>query len=81
MPVIQFEKYQAVGDNFVFIDNRDGKYDEVLKDTELKKKMCDRNFGIGSNGIIEMKSHEKYAFEMIYHTNLGNVSQMCGNGV
>ena len=78
--VIEFEKYQGAGDNFVFVDNREGKYDDVLCQDETVAKICDKNFGVGANGLIEMRRHKNYVFEMLYHTNLGNVSQMCGNG-
>ena len=61
--VMEFEKYEGAGDNFVFVDNRNGKYDHILSQQETVKKICDRNFGVGANGVIEMRGHSKYAFE------------------
>ena len=78
--VIEFEKYQGAGDNFVFVDNRDGKYDDILCQKETVAKACDKNFGVGANGLIEMRRRESYDFEMVYYTPQGNETQMCGNG-
>ena len=62
--VIEFEKYQGAGNHFVFVDNREGKYDKILSQNEIVEKICDNNFGVGANGLIEMRRHDSYDFEM-----------------
>lgn len=75
---IVFSKYQGTGNDFIIIDNRDGNLAQL--DTHSIKKLCDRRFGIGADGLIILASKEGYDFEMIYYNADGNQSTMCGNG-
>ena len=44
-----FEKYQATGNDFILIDNRQKSFPDQL---DLIPRLCDRRFGIGSDGLI-----------------------------
>ena len=59
------------------LDNRTGKYDKI--GVNEIKKICDRRFGIGADGLIKINTHPTLAFEMDYYNSDGSKS-FCGNG-
>ncbi|MFM8587935.1 MAG: diaminopimelate epimerase, partial [Bacteroidota bacterium] len=75
---ISFSKYQGTGNDFVVLDNRDGAYDGLT--LEQVAFLCDRKFGIGSDGLMMLENADGFDFKMRYYNADGQEGSMCGNG-
>ncbi len=72
-----FFKYEGLGNDFVVIDRR-GAADV---DADLTKRLCDRHFGIGADGVLSILSEDGTAGRMVVHNADGSIAEMCGNGL
>ena len=75
---IHFDKYQGAGNDFILLDNREGNYTNLTM--EQRKSLCNRNMGIGADGLILIVNSTEADFEMRYFNSDGNLSTLCGNG-
>ena len=75
---IHFYKYQGTGNDFVILDNREGGYGNLEK--EQIKHICDRRFGVGSDGLMMLNVEPGFDFAMKYFNADGGEGSMCGNG-
>ncbi len=71
-------KYQGAGNDFVLLDNRQGKYADL--DFKQIALLCDRRFGVGADGLMLLEKHEEYPFCMRFFNSDGLPGSMCGNG-
>ncbi|WP_293934100.1 diaminopimelate epimerase [Sphingobacterium sp. UBA6645] len=75
---IKFYKYQGAGNDFILIDNRNLAFNAA--DNDLIKRLCDRRFGIGGDGLMLLQDTKNFDFEMLYYNADGREGTMCGNG-
>lgn len=74
---LPFVKYQGTGNDFIMIDNRSGEWNDLS--ISMIRKLCDRRFGIGADGLIKINAIPDYDFEVDYYNSDGSKS-FCGNG-
>lgn len=83
MKTIKLTKMQGCGNDFVIIDYPE--YEKTgLKMSELAKKVCNRNFGVGADGMIipKLNPESKEAdISWYFYNSDGSTAQMCGNGM
>lgn len=78
---VSFAKYQGLGNDFILIDDRDKK--EPSLTPAQAQALCDRNFGIGGDGVIFALQSDKedHDFQMRIYNSDGSEPEMCGNGI
>ena len=78
---IKVTKMQGCGNDFVVIDY--SEYEKTgLEMSELAKKLCDRHFGLGADGMIIPKLDSKDTdIAWYFYNSDGTTAQMCGNGM
>lgn len=77
---LEFTKMQASGNDYVYIDGFHRNIDiESIK--PYVKYICDRNFGVGSDGVIFILPSEIALAKMIMYNKDGTEANICGNGI
>ncbi|MDD2357500.1 MAG: diaminopimelate epimerase [Thiovulaceae bacterium] len=68
-------KYSANGNDFVLF------HSFIKKDrSSLAKEICDRQSGVGADGLIVLVPHDTHDFEWEFYNSDGSTAEMCGNG-
>ena len=78
--IIRFTKMEGCGNDYVYINGISQTIPEDIK-PELVRKMSDRHFGIGGDGVIFINSSQIADFEMEMYNADGSRGEMCGNGI
>ena len=82
MTTIKVTKMNGCGNDFVIIDK--SEFDKTgLSMSDLAKKICDRNFGVGADGMIipNLDSSAETDIAWYFYNSDGSTAQMCGNGM
>jgi len=71
---VKVTKYSGNGNDFIMFVAKH-KADR----SELAKKLCHRQNGVGADGLVVLLPHEKYDFEWEFYNSDGSRADMCGN--
>jgi diaminopimelate epimerase len=78
---LHFEKYQGCGNDFVLVDEMEEVRTRDEDRSALAKRLCDRHFGIGADGLIFIELADGCDGSMRLFEPAGNEADMCGNGL
>jgi len=77
---VQFWKMHGLGNDFIVVDNRDGKISDT-KAAEIARTLCERRFSVGADGLLLLSNSTSADVKMrIFNAN-GSEAEMCGNGI
>lgn len=77
---MRFVKMHGLGNDFIFVNGFEEKIAE--RDySELGKKLCDRFFGIGGDGLVFILPSESADIKMRIINSDGSEAEMCGNAI
>jgi len=82
--VLQFSKYQGLGNDFLMLDGRDAANTDFCFDLtpERIQRLCDRRLGVGGDGVIlALPPREGGELRMRIFNADGTEPEMCGNGI
>ncbi len=75
---MRFTKWHGIGNDFLIVD-------EAQLDTPIAPEhavaICDRNFGVGGDGILVLGGSDVADARMLIHNADGSMAEMCGNGI
>ena len=74
---MKFTKMHGAGNDYVYVDARSQEQDWP----ELARRMSDRHFGVGSDGLILIKGSDVADLKMSMYNADGSEAEMCGNGI
>src|SRR5919107_5426696 len=75
---MRFTKMHGAGNDFIVIDPCEVKGADLAG---LARKVCDRHFGVGADGILVPAPSQVADLKMVYLNSDGSPSEMCGNGI
>ena len=76
--MLEFIKMHGLGNDYVYMD---AIHQDIKNRNELAKKVSDRHFGIGSDGLILICKSNIADFRMQMFNSDGTEAEMCGNGI
>ncbi|MGN0467923.1 MAG: carbamoyl-phosphate synthase large subunit [Acutalibacteraceae bacterium] len=76
--ILHFSKMQGTGNDYIFIDNRDGA---ISSPESLCITFCDRHYGIGGCGIVLIENSDKADAKMRIFNQDGSEGQVAGNAI
>ena len=78
MSKLEFTKMHGAGNDFIMVDARRKK---IKNPGQLAKKLCQRHYGIGADGLVLVLPSKKADYRMRIMNSDGSEAEMCGNGI
>lgn len=75
---MKFTKMHGLGNDYVYVNCMEEK---IENPAEVARKVSDRHFGIGSDGLILILPSDVADFRMDMYNADGSQAEMCGNGI
>lgn len=75
---MKFTKMQGLGNDYIYVDCTKST---LVNPSEIAKKVSDRHFGIGSDGLVLIMKSDIADFRMRMFNSDGSESEMCGNAI
>lgn len=75
---MKFSKLQGAGNDFIVINDMNN---EIIDFENLSKKVCNRHFGIGADGMLVCQKSDVADVKMVYYNSDGTRAKICGNGI
>ena len=76
--MLKFTKMEGIGNDYIYVDAINQR---IENPSELAKKISDRHFGVGSDGLILISESDIADFKMNIYNPDGSQAEMCGNGI
>lgn len=77
---MKFTKMHGLGNDYIYVNGMVENIPQEKKE-EVVRKLSDRHFGIGGDGVIFINASEEADFEMEMYNADGSRAEMCGNGI
>jgi diaminopimelate epimerase len=71
---LEFAKYQGLGNDFILL------YEHEVSPREAVQ-ICDRHFGVGADGIIQIGRSQRADFSFLLYNADGGIAEVSGNGL
>jgi len=85
MALLPFVKVEGLGNDFLVVDLRPGKpahpMADLVTNPETVRALCDRNFGVGGDGVLAILTGSQGDARMRVLNADGSEAEMCGNGI
>jgi diaminopimelate epimerase len=85
MALLPFLKVEGLGNDFLVVDLRPGKpaqpLTEIATRSDIVRALCDRNFGVGGDGVLAILPGISGDARMRVLNADGSEAEMCGNGI
>ncbi|HHV28754.1 diaminopimelate epimerase [Acetivibrio mesophilus] len=75
---MKFTKMHGLGNDYIYVNCFE---ERVENPSEVAKRVSDRHFGIGSDGLVLIMPSDKADFRMRMFNSDGSEAEMCGNAI